>query len=287
MVVFKSNGVPINYRCVGKGRDIVLIHGLAANHAFWHLSVLLPLARKYRVTVYDLRGHGYSGMPPSGYTTEDMAEDLDRLLDHLQIERADLVGHSFGGVVALHYAVCRPERVSSLVIADARLRSIQPTNHPRTWSGGDRAMKKLAELGLEIPPDETDAGIWLLEHLALPEWQPLRHKLDGQGLFLPFGRWNGGQRAAEQWLELLRTTTARSDFRSLAGLTLDRLAGIRQPTLGIYGERSATIPSLRGLQGKLSDCRPVIVPGAGHFFPLTHSDLFVHEVDRFLSPVVV
>ena len=49
---------------------------MAANHAFWNLNLLLPLAREYRVTTYDLRGHGYSEMPPRGYTSADFAEDL-------------------------------------------------------------------------------------------------------------------------------------------------------------------------------------------------------------------
>ena len=114
MSTINCNGVTINYRTVGKGEDVVFIHGLGANCAFWHLNVLLPLGRKYRVTVYDLRGHGYSTMPSSGYTSEDMADDLHHLINHLGIKKAHLIGHSLGGVIALHYAALYPERVSSI-----------------------------------------------------------------------------------------------------------------------------------------------------------------------------
>jgi pimeloyl-ACP methyl ester carboxylesterase len=281
----ECNGVPLAYRQVGKGKDVVLIHGVAANQAFWHLNVLLPLARDYRVTVYDLRGHGNSGMPPRGYSSKDLAADLQDLLDHLQVPQANLVGHSFGGVVALHYAHLHPERVLSLTIADTRVRALQPTQGPKDWPNRDIALKKLREVGLDIPEDETDAGLWLLERLAMPEMRQLRKELEGSPMFIPFGGWNGGQRSAERWLELMRNTSARQDFTALAGLTLDKLAAIPHPTLAIYGERSAVMPSCRGLQQHLANCKTAIVPGGGHFFPLTHQALFVGLVSQFLQEV--
>ena len=282
---FNCNGVPLSYRQVGKGKHVVLIHGLAANLAFWHLNVLLPLARDYRVTVYDLRGHGNSGMPPRGYSSLDLAADLHELLDHFQIPQANLVGHSFGGVVALHYAHLHPERVLSLTIADSRVRALQPTQSPKDWPNRDRALKKLGELGLAIPEDEAAPGLWLLERLASPEMREARKQFEGSPMFVPFGGWNGGQRTAERWLELMRTTTARHDLISTAGLTLDKLAAIPHPTLAVYGENSAVMPSCRGLQRHLAKCKTAIVPGGGHFFPLTHQGLFSDLISQFFEEV--
>lgn len=273
----------INYRCAGEGRDVILIHGLAANHAFWHFNVLLPLAKSYRLTVYDLRGHGRSNMPPTGYTSADMAGDLGLLLDHLKIQQADLVGHSFGGVVALHYATMHPERVRSLTIADSRIRALQPTNHPRDWQNRERATKRLAEIGLYVPDDEPDVGIWLLEQVARPEMQKVRDKLKGTPLLFPFGGWNGGSKTAERWLELLNTTTARKDFRDEAGLTVEKIEKIEQPTLALYGEVSPTLPSGQSLKEKLKNCTMEVVPNAGHFFMLSKPELFVEIVGRFLN----
>jgi len=283
MTVAQRNGVRINYRCVGEGRDVVFIHGLGANHAFWHLNVLLPLARERRVTVFDLRGHGYSDMPPSGYTSADLAEDLLGLLDHLGIEHADLVGHSFGGAVALHFAALCGERVRSLTIADTRIRAVQPTQCPRDWPNWEEARRGLAKLGLDIPPDEKDSGLWLLEQLASPEWQAHREKLKGSPLFVPFSPWGGGNRSAERWRELLRTTTARADLTSVGGLTLDKLALITQPVLAVYGEKSMVMASCRGLERTLANCSTVIVPEAGHFFPLAKPEFFTETVRDFLD----
>jgi pimeloyl-ACP methyl ester carboxylesterase len=277
------SGVSINYRCVGEGEDIILIHGLAASYGFWRLDALLPLARKHRVTIYDLRGHGYSGMPSSGYTPVDMAEDLNHLLDHLKISKAHLIGHSMGGVIALQYALLYPQRVRSLTVADSRLRAFQPTQRPKDWPNWTTANKTLRELGIFIPEDEPDSGIWLLEKLASPEWQKAKHKLKGSALFIPFNSMSGGNHSAKQWLKLLNTTTARHDLTSFAGPAEKELSTIQQPVLAIYGEKSQMLPSLRGLKDYLPNCKTVIIPKAGHFCLLSKPRIFVDIVSQFLT----
>jgi len=279
----RCNGVMLNFQCVGEGSDVVLIHGLAANHAFWRLDVLLPFAKKHRVTIYDLRGHGYSEMTQKGYTSVDMAEDLHHLFNYLNISQAHLIGHSLGGVLALHYAVLHPERVSSLVIADSRIRGLQPTNYSMDWPNWEKASKKLKEIGLYVPETEAESGLWLLEQIASPKWQKMRHKLEGTSLFVPFGGWNGGQKTAERWLELMNTTTAKQDFLSLAGLTVEKLSTIKKPVFAIYGENSPAIPSMHGLCNHLPNCKTAIVAGAGHFYPLTRPRIFVEMISRFLN----
>jgi pimeloyl-ACP methyl ester carboxylesterase len=278
-----SNGVLIHYRCVGEGKDIILIHGLAANYGFWHIDTLLPLARKYRVTIYDLRGHGYSGMPASGYTPVDMAEDLNHLLNHLNIPQAHLIGHSMGGVIALQYTLLYPERVWSLTIADSRLRAFQPTQCPKDWPNWAEAKKKLQELGLFIPEDEPDSGIWLLEKLASPQWQKTKNKLTVNSLFVPFNRMSGGNHSAQQWLKLLHNTTARQDLTSFTGPTKEEISTIQQPVLAIYGEKSPMLPSLKGLKDCLPNCKTAIISKVGHFCLLAKPKFFVDEVSQFLE----
>jgi pimeloyl-ACP methyl ester carboxylesterase len=283
---FIPNSTGLNFRRMGSGEDVTLIHGLATNLAFWRLEMLLPLTRKHRVTLYDLRGHGYSHMPAAGYNSAEMAEDLLRLLDYLQINRAHLIGHSFGGVVALHFATLYPDRVLSLVIADSRIRAFQPTQIARDWPHRDSAFKKLKELGLTIPEGESEAGFWLLEQLATEEWLDKRQQLKGSQLFIPFGGWNGGRRTAERWLKLVQTTSAKQEMTSLAGLTRERLATIRHRVLPIYGEHSVGLPSFYGLQDLLRNCRGILIPGAGHFFPFTRPELFAKHLEQFLDSQV-
>src|SRR5688500_4312892 len=102
-----------------------MVHGLGADLSFWFLAGLPVLSRMFRVTAYDLRGHGHSEMPRTGYSTADMAADLGGLLDHLGLERPHVVAHSFGAAVALHLAARDPERLRSLVLADPAIPLLQ------------------------------------------------------------------------------------------------------------------------------------------------------------------
>ncbi len=281
------NGISIHYRSIGEGRDLVLIHGLGANQGFWNPSLLLPLARKYRVTIYDLRGHGYSDMPGSGYDSATMAEDLCRLLDHLKIGRADLIGHSYGGSVALHTAVMFPERVNSLVLCDTRVRVFQPTQCPRDWRHEEGLIQKLTNIGIEIPGDEREAGLWLLERLASHADRNAIEELREIVNYMPFGGWNGGRRSAMRWLELVRSTSAKEDFIALAGLTAEEIAALSHPILVLNGGRSFTLPSLEGLKKSLRRCQTAIVPRGGHFFPVTHPDAFLSVVTQFLDETLI
>ena len=113
------NGVDLHYQQAGAGPDVVLLHAVTANMAVWLVSNLVDtLARDYRVTAYDLRGHGLSAATPTGYTSADMAEDFRGLHDALGLGPAYLIGHSFGGVVAMHAAATYPDRVRGMILSD-------------------------------------------------------------------------------------------------------------------------------------------------------------------------
>ncbi|MDW7772818.1 MAG: alpha/beta fold hydrolase [Desulfobulbaceae bacterium] len=277
----------LSYKCIGKGRDIVLIHGLAANSGFWSPNLLMPLARQYRVTLFDLRGHGKSNMPATGYTSADMAKDFLSLLDYLNIQDADVIGHSFGGVVALHGAILSPKRIRSLVLADTRLRTFEPTLTARDLCRNEKFSRKLAILGIKLPENENETGLWLLEQMASPEWRDKRELLRKMQGFPPFAgaNANGSIRTAERWLELLRTTTARQDFTKPAGLSIDKIRRLRQPILVICGENSTAIRTMTGLRKHLANCIPHIMEDAGHFFPMTHPAKFLGVVQKFLLDV--
>ncbi len=285
MAVVTVKGLRLSYRRMGDGPDVVFIHGAAANMAFWRAEVLQPLTRDFRITLYDLRGHGYSDGPPSGYTTGDMASDLDGLLDALAIDRAHLVGHSFGGGVALHHAVLHGERVLSLALADAKVAALQPAQPLAEWAQSGMWLERLRALGIPVSGEST-IDHSLLEIIAQPEWQEARQRVsDRDGLFLPFAGWNGGRRTAQRWLRLLGTTTAREEFGSPAGLTADTLRTVRQPMLAIYGEYSHCLHTFDWLRGNVSSCRAVICPGVGHFHPAVRPAAFGAHLARFLRDV--
>jgi pimeloyl-ACP methyl ester carboxylesterase len=101
----------------GAGVPLLLVHGWGADsHEWsWHLP---RLSAEYRVIAPDLRGHGYSSAPASGFHPRDMAEDVLRLLDHLGIDTVVPVGHSMGAQVVSVLAVEHPSRVRALVCVE-------------------------------------------------------------------------------------------------------------------------------------------------------------------------
>ena len=129
-----ANGLNIHVQQAGSGPDVVLIHGLTGDLSIWFLSRTIPvLAQTHRVTAYDLRGHGYTDAPAEGYTSLDHARDLIGLLDVLGIDRARLVGHSFGAVIAVHAAVIAPERVEALVLSDPYFPALRHLEDVSRW----------------------------------------------------------------------------------------------------------------------------------------------------------
>ena len=114
--VFDSNGVKIHYLTAGKGEAIVLLHGWMSDASMWGPLNSNPAAKDFQLIAVDLRGHGKSGKPHevAQYGAE-MAADVIRLLDHLNVPKAHLVGYSMGAIVAGKVAATHPDRVLSVV----------------------------------------------------------------------------------------------------------------------------------------------------------------------------
>ena len=279
MATTRLNGTTLHFEQTGRGRDVVLIHGLASNLAFWMFSALPYLRLSFRVTLYDLRGHGASDMPDAHYRAEDMAEDLLALLDALNISRAHLVGHSFGGLVALHLAARWPERVTRLVVADTRVPALQPPMRLDKWSGWPEWQRRLARAGLVLDGHHA-IDFHLLRTLAA-EARP-RPATPATGCFVPFVMTGTERRAASQWLRLLRTTTALADLSAVDSLTVPVLLKIGQPTLAIFGQRSPFLSSCEALGRVLPACRTRVVRAAGHFLPIVKPRAFAGPVRHFL-----
>jgi pimeloyl-ACP methyl ester carboxylesterase len=116
---FDASGVKLHYIVEGVGEPVVLLHGLHSSaRVNWQApGVVSQLSKKYQVIALDLPGHGESDKPidESAYGAE-MVEDVARLLDHLKIEKAHIVGYSMGGMIAVKFMARHPDRVRSGVV---------------------------------------------------------------------------------------------------------------------------------------------------------------------------
>ena len=223
---------------------VVFVHGLAASGEIW-AGQAERLRDRHRVLRYDLRSHARSPAVPGPCTRGDLVADLVGLLDDSGIERATLVGHSAGGVIAMQTAVEHPARVAALVLVgtasecnDRTAAWYADTADQARARGGDQAMKAMAM--------KPRPGL-------IP---------DGPGL-------------AEVALAM-RTLNAEP-------LT-DAVRSVSAPTLIIVGENDflgvgGSVILSRAIEGSELE----IVPGRGHGIYLEDPDWFAGRVERFLS----
>ncbi|MBS7698108.1 MULTISPECIES: alpha/beta hydrolase [unclassified Chelatococcus] len=139
MQSFSSAGVRIAFvdlpPAEGRGDPVILVHGFASNHTVnWlNTSWANTLGRAgYRVIALDNRGHGASEKlyEPAAYESHIMADDVRRLMDHLAIERADVLGYSMGARITAHLALAAPERVRSAVLGGLGIHLIEGVGLP-------------------------------------------------------------------------------------------------------------------------------------------------------------
>ena len=113
------NGAKLFYKISGKGTPIILIHGFSFDSRCWDYQIP-ALKKRYQVICYDLRGFGQSSLPvlnqPYSHT-----RDLISLMDHLGIDKAILLGHSYGGRIAIECALNNPERLIGLILPEGAM----------------------------------------------------------------------------------------------------------------------------------------------------------------------
>ena len=279
------NGVRLNYIQVEDRQgesveSLVMVHGLATSLAFWYAPYAAEFARQFRVTLFDLRGHGRSEMPSSGYAPQDLARDLASLLDALGIASTHLVAHSFGGVAAMNFACEQPQRVRSLVLADSHISAVRRTGTRQEWPFGQRIQPILDRHGVDLDTSVPFFGYRLLTRVA--QWQSRGQEVPPELLELVrplVGK--TGPRTALQWLRLMNTGRAEEELMGDDGLRLERLSAFRFPILAMYGDNSQA----RLTGEKLLDVWPHAefrrVRDAGHFFPSSRPDEMISVCRRF------
>src|SRR6266496_1119204 len=111
------DGHSIAYREAGQGQPLVLLHGFLCDSRCWRRQ-LADLSDEFRVVAWDAPGAGSSSDPPDPFTINDWSHRLAHFLDYLSIDRANLLGLSWGGVLAQEFYHRHPARVSRLILAD-------------------------------------------------------------------------------------------------------------------------------------------------------------------------
>jgi pimeloyl-ACP methyl ester carboxylesterase len=260
---FDSNGVKIHYRVEGRGEPVLLIHGFTVNiPTQWALPGILPaLAKDYRVIALDNRGHGKSGKPhdPKQYGTE-MVEDAVRLLDHLKIDKAHVVGYSMGATITLKLLTTHPDRLLSATLGG---------------SGGIREAAFAAG-----PPRRYEVLIESLE-----QGKGLGPLIEG---LTPAGR----PKPTEEQIKLINERLmAGNDAKALVAVLRgmkdlavsdEKLKANRVPTLALIGEIDPLKKGVDELKDRMANLRVVVIDEADHITAFARPE-FLKELREFLG----
>ncbi len=254
-----SGDVPINLTIYdGNGPAVILIHGISGAGAAWW-PIIDELAISFTPVTIDLRGHGNSGKPETGYLYDDYIGDLDRVLHHLGLDHPLIMGHSLGGLIALWWAARHPNRAAAMVIEDSPLRS-----------GEDFRSAFDGWLQLNAMTTEQVAAHYAAEH---PIWKPETAQL----------------RAG------MMTSTARNVFAelradSLAHHGVDRIseiAGITSPVLLIHGDIDSGgmvhPDDVDAFKRRLANASTHRIPGGSHGLHTDQTRAFGASAKPFLD----
>ena len=268
------NGREFAFLDSGEGSAVLFIHGLTGSQRNW-AHLVEKLNAEHRVLVPDLFGHGASAKPMGDYSLGAHAATMRDLLDRLDIDRVTLVGHSFGGGIAMEMCYLFPERIERLVlVASGGLgRSVSPLLRAATlpgagwvlpliassWvrGGGEVAGRTFARLGWQSTPDVTEI------------WRGFTSLAD-----------------ADTRRAFLATTRSVIDPGGQTVFVNDVLpSGVEIPALVVWGTRDRMIPAWHAItaQKVLVGCRVELFEGAGHFPHLDEPDRFADLLIDFMQ----
>jgi 3-oxoadipate enol-lactonase len=247
-----ANGIEIYYESHGQGQPLVLISGIG--YTIWQWNRMLPyLADRFQVITFDNRGVGQTDKPDGPYTAHMLAADTVGLLDALEIDKAIVMGHSMGGFIAQAMALEFPHKIDKLILASTNF------GGPRQVPVTAEAMKVLTDVSSD-PVTRFRNGLYIS---TAPGWAEKNPQM------------------IQEWVEW-RTANpiepAAYQAQLAVGLGLlqeeaafeNQLHRIQVPTMIVFGQYDMVVPPENAalLAEKIPGSKVVILPNAGHFFPI-------------------
>lgn len=286
-----AHGVLIYYELLGRGTPLVVLHGgPGASHDYF-LPYLLPLARQHRLVFIDERGSGKSEKleDPSGYTVENMVEDVEAVRQGLKLGKVSLLGHSCGGVLAQAYALKYQRNLTHLVLCS--------TFHS-TSEMNEVFRRMMAEMNPELRnriESFEKAGLYSKGKVYERNRYPNDYMVAawGEGYFpylyqrRPDPNYDPVASGIMSW-DLYREMWGSSGEFIIDGNLKsveygDRLNSITVPTLITVGDHDECAPSIsREMHEKIGGSKLVILPQSGHMTFVDQPGLFLKAVGEFL-----
>ncbi len=252
------------------GREVVcLLNGLAMHTKAWY--PFLPDLEGYDVLLYDYLGQGTSSSPDQAVTIPRLAGELAAILDHLEVERAHVMGVSYGGFVALDFARLHPERLETLTLSGILL------SRERVFELYQEMSLRFYAGGRELFPLYTH---YLYEKIF---GERFLRSVEPEALEAMRRRFEA--RYVDRIHSLVRLTEAQNPFFENLDSRLPEYRAVTAPTLILAGEQDRCIPlwAQETLAEVFPNSRYELVPEAGHVVYLERRDLFFPRLRRFMA----
>lgn len=286
-----ANGVLIYYKMFGNGDPLLILHGgPGASHDYF-LPYLLPLARKNKLIFIDERGSGRSEKLEniSDYTIENMVKDVEAVRQELKLGKINLLGHSFGGVLAQAYALKYQENLSHLLLCSTwnstkKLNEIFIRMKEKMAPELRKRIEKMEQEGLYGHGMDYEKNRYTSEYL-IAAW--------GEGYFPylyqnhPDANYDPIANGNMSWDLYREMWGSNGEFIIDGNMTSveysDQLSSITVPTLINVGDNDECDPSLsQEMHEKIAGSKLVIFPKSGHMTFVDQPSLFLSTVDEFL-----
>lgn len=251
---FDSAGAKIRYVTAGEGEPLILIHGWMSDATMWGRdgsgnpklnTASLP---GFRVIAFDCRGHGKSDKPhdPKLYGTE-LAEDVVRLMDHLKLPKAHLLGYSMGAFIAGNVVAKHPDRVLSVIYGGQA-----PIVEGRTSSGGNEV-----DVFTKTVDEGKDLGGYIMAVSPSDRPKPSPELASSLAKMMFYGK------------DVVALAAAARTFGELR-VSLKALVAAGVPSLFVYGDQESggTIENVQFLKGQLPRAEVCVIPKANHMTTL-------------------
>jgi pimeloyl-ACP methyl ester carboxylesterase len=267
MPIARVNDIQLYYEVHGRGFPLVLAHGYTASTELWQDQVA-AFSQKYRLVIYDARGHGQSEAPAdlSKYSLGLFVEDQRALMEHLGIAEAHVGGLSMGGMIAMRFALRYPQMVRALLLFDTAAAVTGPLAE-ELHSGPEEVESIVRTQGVFAAMQRFYEARSRMG-FAMPQPTPgvLRH-IAGLQRMSPDGFLGAGKALREQ------------------ESVLERLGEIRAPTLVLVGDQDFLLAPSRAMQERLAGCQFVLIKGATHGTCLWRPEAFTQATLDFLAQV--
>ncbi|HEY5913542.1 MAG TPA: proline iminopeptidase-family hydrolase [Verrucomicrobiae bacterium] len=288
-----AHGVYIYYKSFGSGPPLLILHGgPGASHDYF-LPHLVPLAQRNRLVFIDERGSGKSAKleNTAGYTVENMVEDVEAVRQALHLGKMNLLGHSFGGVLAQAYALKHQKHLSHLVLCSTFHSTDQMNGVFRTIKAKmpvelRERINKMEAAGLYGHGKDYEKNRYPSAYMAAA-W--------GEGYFpylfqnRPDANFDPNAFGNFAWDVYRVMWGSNGEFVIDGNLTsveyADRLPSIKVPTLITVGDHDECDASLsRQMHALIGGSKLVVLPKSGHMTFIDRPGLFIDAVQSFLTP---